>query len=101
MDADTGTLGETEQSCLTKSTEWDQRSKTRELELEAMDMAIKILAKVTGVRTKAPKNPLGPTSPVSLIEGDSFLQLADTMDTNPKLRAVNLLKETAKTVQSR
>jgi len=96
LDADTGTLAETKKSCLTKQDEWEKRSQTRKLELEAMDMAIKILSKVTGVRTKAPKNPGMPSSPVK------FLQLLSVgVGADPKLRAVNLLKETAKTVHSR
>lgn len=96
LDADTGTLAETKKSCTTKKDEWEKRSQTRKLELEAMDMAIKILSKVTGVRTKAPKNPVMSSSPVK------FLQLLSVgVGADPKLRAVNLLKETAKTVHSR
>jgi len=56
--ADTKTLAETEDACATKKSEWETRSKTRTLEIEAMDAAIKILSKSTGVRTEAPDNPI-------------------------------------------
>merc|ERR1719326_1573957 len=95
-EADTNSLAETKKSCQTKRNEWEERSQTRELELEAMQMAIKILAKVTGVRTEAPENPGMPASPVK------FLQLtAKPAGADPKMKAVNLLRETAKTVHSR
>jgi len=96
LEADTETLGQTQGSCLTKSQEWDERTKTRNLEVEAMGMAIKNLSKASGVRTEAPKNPT-----VLIDEANSFLQLADPASANPKLRAVNLLKQTATTVHSR
>merc|ERR1719379_1448656 len=86
--------------CKTKKAEWDERSKVRSGELEAMAMAKKILSKVTGVRN--PDTHEIPTK--SLLEsttrveqdisnaeaGFSFLQVAD-----PKVRAVNLLRKTA------
>jgi len=93
-EADSASLSSTKQSCLTKRDEWEKRSQTRELELEAMQMAVKILAKVTGVRHKRPENARLNDSPVK------FLQLA-AAGADPKMRAVTLLKETAKTVHSR
>merc|ERR1719482_1793419 len=45
---------------------------------------------VSGVRTEAPSNPVPPASPVD------FLQVVD-----PKAQAVNLLRQTAKTVHSK
>merc|ERR1719236_405978 len=47
---DTATLEQTDKDCKTKTAEWDQRSAIREGEIKAMDMAVKILGKVTGVR---------------------------------------------------
>lgn len=88
--ADTGTLEATTKQCATGAREWDERSKTRAGEVEAMTQAIKILAKVSGVRTEAPSNPVPPTSPVSLLQVS-----------NPKNDAVNLLRTTAKTVHSK
>merc|ERR1740138_990751 len=52
LKADSKGLADTTESCNTKASEWEQRSKTRELEMKAMDAAIKILAKATGVRTE-------------------------------------------------
>merc|ERR1719253_686145 len=57
-----------------------------------MDQAVKILSKSTGVRTEAPGNPVPPPSPVS------FLQISEVSD--PKMKAVALLKEAAKDAKS-
>jgi len=92
--ADESTLEETQKSCAVKASEWAERSDTREKELEAMKVAIKILAKVTGVRTEAPGNPVPPPSPV---KGDDFLQLAAH---DPKMRAVELLRTAAEASHS-
>merc|ERR1719183_2269102 len=62
-----------------------------------MDQAMKILAKSTGVRTKAPGNPVPPVPPPSPV---SFLQVAQVAN-NPKMKAVVLLKEAAKDANSR
>jgi len=59
--------------------------------IEAMKVAIKILANVTGVRTDAPSNPVPPPSPLKA-EGDAFVQLAAI---DPKMKAVQLLKTAA------
>merc|ERR1719326_579392 len=86
--------------CKKKKAEWEERSKVRSGELEAMAMARKILSKVTGVRN--PDTHDIPTK--SLLEsmarveqdtsnaeaGLSFLQKVD-----PKVKAVNLLRKTA------
>jgi len=93
--ADESTLEETQKSCAVKASEWAERSDTREKEMEAMKVAIKILAKVTGVRTEAPGNPVPPPSPLKA-EGD-FLQLAAS---DPKMRAVDLLRTAAKASHS-
>jgi len=63
------------------------------LEIEAMDQAMKILAKSSGVRTEAPGNPVPPPSPL-------FFQLS--LDNNdPKMKAVALLKQAAKDSNSK
>lgn len=90
MKADSETLETTETSCSTKTREWEARSETRKNELEAIKAAIKILGKVTGVRTEAPGNPVLPTSPIN------FLQIAD-----PKTRAIQLIRAAAQTTHSK
>merc|ERR1719238_1855598 len=50
LNGDTATLEKTDKDCKTKTSEWEERSSIRENEIKAMDMAIKILSKVTGVR---------------------------------------------------
>merc|ERR1719390_387187 len=97
------TLDETNKMCATKATEWEERSKTRELELEAIAQAIKILSKVGGVRTEAPGNPVPPPSPLESEgaasgESLSFLQLSGT---NPKMKAVTFLRSQAKVLHSK
>merc|ERR1719393_749669 len=94
LKADSKSLKETEEACNTKKEEWETRSETRTLELEAMDQAIKILAKSAGVRTEAPGNPIPPPSPVS------FLQLSKDQTNDPKMKAVALLKEAAQDTHS-
>jgi DNA repair exonuclease SbcCD ATPase subunit len=91
---DSKTLADTEDACRIKKDEWETRSKTRSLEIEAMDQAMKILSKSTGVRTEAPGNPVPPPSPVS------FLQVK-LRENDPKMKAVALLKEAAKDSHSR
>merc|ERR1719240_1153934 len=108
LDGDSATLEQTDKECKTVTGEWEERSSIRANEIEAMEMAIKILAKVGGVRN--PDAALLSTSPgmLSVIAkvqqdtsdydaemkplqaGISFLQLED-----PKTRAVNLLKKVA------
>jgi hypothetical protein len=90
LEADEKTLKETKETCNAKTEEWNERSETRAGEVEALAEAAKILAKVSGVRTEAPSNPVPPASPVD------FLQVVD-----PKAQAVNLLRQTAKTVHSK
>merc|ERR1719392_564003 len=55
---------------------------------------MKILSKATGVRTDAPENPVPPASPVS------FLQISSS-PSDPKMKAVALLREAAKDAHSR
>jgi len=88
--ADKSTLEETQKSCAVKASEWAERSDTRAKEMEAMKIAIKILAKVTGVRTEAPSNPVPPPSPVKAEE--ALVQVAAS---DPKMKAVQLLRKAA------
>jgi len=75
--------------CQTKADEYESRSAAQENEIKAMEMAIKILAKVGGVR--APKSELqGPS------EAASFLQVDD-----PKAKAVKMLLAEAEKVHSK
>merc|ERR1719271_1796958 len=85
--SDTAQLNSVKADCTTKANEWDVRSKTRMGEIEAMSMAVKILAKVTNVRD--PNTHEQPKRVYSQM-GVSFLQVDD-----PKAKAVNLLKEAA------
>jgi len=93
LEADSATLEQTSKDCRIKKSEWEERSNTRTLEIEAMDQAVKILGKSTGVRTEAPSNPIPPASPAM------FLQVADSTD--PKMKAVALIKEAAQSGHSR
>merc|ERR1719313_2186007 len=73
---DTKSLEDMDKTCSIKASEWEERTKTFTGEQEAIAMAIKILSKVTGVRTKAPSNPLPPASPAELqMKALSFLQV--------------------------
>merc|ERR1719456_1689723 len=75
LKANEASLAETTSECDVKAEEWATRSATREQEIKAMGMAIKILAKVGGVR--APEG-------TELLDATSFLQIDD-----PKAKAVN------------
>merc|ERR1719272_1193997 len=106
---DTATLEQTDKECKTVTGEWGERSGIREGEIKAMDMAVKILSKVTGVRNPdthdIPKKAL--MEATSRVDRDtasyeaktlgvSFLQLED-----PKAKAVNLLKTAASHAHSK
>lgn len=93
LSSDSALLSSTNDSCSTKKSEWETRSATRTAEIAAMDAAIKILGKATGVRTEAPGNPIPPASPVT------FFQVASVSD--PKMKAVALLRAAAKETHSR
>jgi len=107
LQADEASLESTDQDCKSKTREWDERSKTRSGELEAMAMAKKILSKVTGVRNpdthEIPnKALLEATAHVSRDTADfkastvSFLQLTD-----PRQKVVNLLRQAARETHSK
>merc|ERR1719478_1707804 len=69
-------------------------SKTREGEIEAINVAVKILAKVADVRHEPSDNPVPPPSPVSLLQVSK-----DSAD--PKMKAVELLRTTAKVTHAK
>merc|ERR1719240_1295860 len=109
LNGDTATLEQTDKECKTVTGEWEERSAIREGEIKAMDMAVKILTKVTGVRNpdthEIPKKAL--LEATARVEQDtasyeakmasvSFLQLED-----PKTKAVNLLKKAASVAHSK
>merc|ERR1719379_2175602 len=87
LEADTATLEETEKSCRVKTNEWNERSKTRAHEIEAIEAAIGILEKVTEVRTENHGRDF------------SFLQVSESKD--PKMKAVNLLRSVAKVTHAK
>jgi len=108
--ADSDSLAETQKTCNVKAQQWAERSKVRKSELKAISAAIDILSKVTGIRTDAPSNPLPPISPVTLLDMNdpraatgvdngelpvSLLQIA-----NPRAKAIQLLRDTARTTHS-
>merc|ERR1740121_1577557 len=103
LEVNEGTLATTKKSCIVKKEEWEERSKVRKQEVQAMDAAIKILSEVTGVRTEAPSNPLPP--PAIFEPGDApngaqaalFLQVAR----DPRQRALSLLRKAADESHSR
>jgi len=100
LEGDTASLETTDTDCKTKEAEWNERSKIRDGELEAIAMAKKILSKVTGVRN--PDTHEIPTKALlestARVEQDtanseanlSFLQVVD-----PRAKAVNLLRRSA------
>ena len=95
LEADTGTLESTDKKCSVKTSEWEERSNTRSGEIEAINVAIKILAKVANVRTEAPSNPVPPASPV-------FLQIQEVdVSTDPKMKAVVYLRQKAASLHAK
>merc|ERR1719316_641150 len=93
--ADSKSLDDTKKSCRIKTNEWNERSNTRKMEIEAMNQAKKILSKSTGVRTEAPGNPIPPASPVK------FLQISENPSDSPQMKAVALIRATATEMHSR
>jgi hypothetical protein len=77
--ADKTVLDDTKTTCKTRAEEYDYNMKTRAKEVEAMDKAKEIIAKVTGVRSPEDKG----------IETVGFIQLSKTFkDPLPKILAV-------------
>jgi len=87
---------DTRKACMLKETQWEERSRIRKEELEAMDAAVEILSKATGVRTEAPSNPILPPAPHTEQSG-LLLQVAR----DPKQAAVSLLRAAARQAHSR
>merc|ERR1719163_870101 len=86
--------------CKTKKAEWDERSKIRSGELDAMAMAKKILSKVTGVRNPdthdiPTKSLLESTARVQQDTSNAEAKLSFLQVVDPKVKAVNLLRKTA------
>jgi len=98
--ADTARKATVSEKCSIGKIEFATRAKTRSLELAALDAAVGILGKVTGVRTTKPGNPMPPVSPMD------FLQLGqihdhETLSANdPKMKAVTLLRKAARETHS-
>jgi hypothetical protein len=105
LEGDSASQESTDADCKTMTAEYDERTKIRNGELEAMAMAKKILAKVTGVRN--PDEHEIPTK--SLFEATarvsrdyvqdlsvSLVQLDD-----PRQKAINLLRQAASKAHSK
>jgi len=92
--ASEGTLKTTTQECTLKANEWQERSEIRKSEIAAIESAIDILSKVTGVRTEAPSNPTLPST------GLTLLQLG-AGPKDAKAKAIQLLRAAAKNTHSR
>merc|ERR1719172_255738 len=88
LKANEASLAETTSECDVKTEEFAARSKTREQEIEAIGMAIKIIAKVGGVRA--------PKGGEEELLATSFLQIDD-----PKTKAVKILVAEAQKLHSR
>merc|ERR1719172_120203 len=88
LKANEASLAETAAECDVKTEEFAARSKVREGEIEAMGMAIKIIAKVGGVRA--------PKGGEEELLATSFLQIDD-----PKTKAVKILVAEAQKLHSR
>jgi len=99
LEADTNTLASTEKSCSVKKSEWAERSEIRSSEIEALKAAVKILAKVGGVRTEAPSNPIPPASPIEASPVD-FIQTGMLND-DPKMKAVVFLRQQAQVLHAK
>jgi len=80
-------LKETKTTCATKTTENAARTKTREGEIAAIDGAIALLSKATGLRTAPPSNPKA----TALGEAPTFLQISGA--TKPQMKAVSLIRQ--------
>ena len=77
-----------------KKSDWAERSEIRANEIAAIEAAIEILAKVGGVRTEPPSNPIPPSSPAG------FLQLSSASD-DPKMKSVVYLRQQARKLHAK
>jgi hypothetical protein len=85
-DADVTVLDETKVLCHERKVEYEKRTQTRADEIAAMDKAIEILSKVTGVRTPESK-------------GITLIQIAKKVN-DPRAAIVNLLRKAGNTKQT-
>jgi hypothetical protein len=90
LKANEGALESTTETCSIRAEEWAQRQETRANEIKAMDMAIKILAKVGGVRAPKEGEALIQTKALS------FIQIND-----PKAKAIKILVAEAQKLHSK
>jgi len=91
--ADEASLAAVTSACQTKEDEWLKRSQTRTDEITAIKSAIKIMSKVTGVRTEAPPNPVPPAPPALLQVAASPTK--GSPQSQAVSRVVSLLRATA------
>merc|ERR1719454_1643937 len=107
FEGDEASLESTDLECKTKTQEWEERSKIRSGELEALAVAKKILSKVTGVR-----NPDTHEIPSKALLEAAANVTRDTVDfrastvtflevRDPRVKAVNLLRKAAREVHSK
>merc|ERR1719298_221670 len=106
LEGDTATQEDTDKTCKTKTEEWNERSKVRSGELEAMAMAKKILSKVTGVRNPdtheiPTKSLLESTAAVEQDTANSEANLSFLQVVDPRAKAVNLLRRSAVALHSK
>merc|ERR1719355_344661 len=92
LEGDTASMENTDSECKTKKAEWDERSKVRSAEPEAMAMAKKILSKVTGVRNPdthdiPTKSLLESTTRVEQDTSNSEAKLSFLQVVDPKVKA--------------
>merc|ERR1719390_497765 len=102
LETDSVSLDDTHKECTTKTEEWNQRSAVRAGEIQAIQMAQKVLSKVTGVRNpdehEIPTKSLLAFSRITqdssnfriVTSAVSLLQVDD-----PRVKAVNLLRQAA------
>ena len=101
LEADEDSHSATDKTCRMRGSEWEERSKIRAGEIKAIDAAVGILEKVTGVRHEAPTNPALPPAPEgSFVQLPSFIALSSGA-VDPKQKAVNLLRTEAQKLHSK
>jgi len=102
LEADSNTLKSTKKQCDMKASEWEERVAIRAGEVKAIEEGIKILAKVSGVRTEAPTNPVPPAAPAEdTADGGANAGAFLELRSNPSNRAITLLKKEASRLHSK
>jgi len=101
---DEATKTDTLRECSLEQIEFDKRSKTREAEIAAMDVATKILTKVTGVQTQKPNTVALPPKPATVAsdaaageykEPAGFLQISSIVSDPRRLNALSFVRQAA------